>query len=593
MDSWKEIAVYLNRDVRTVQRWEKREGLPVHRHQHDRLGSIFAYKEEIDRWWEERSTSPAVDTVISEEPEAAEGLPVPTEAAVAPAEVSTPEQAAPQPAEKNYKLAYLALAVGVLIVAALAFWYSKHNNAVGAKSTFTVAVLPFANLSEDNAQEYLSDGITEELSTQLGRLHSTQLRVISAGSSLTYKKTSKTLKQIARELGVNYLVQGSVRRAGDRVRISAHLLRAEDESHVWDESYDRSEKDLISLQVEVAEAIARGINVTLSARPQSFPAANAQAYEAYLKGRYLWNKRTPEDLNRAIGFFRQATALDPKYAPAYVGIADCYALLGSAELGAIPPKQAMPLAREAANKALTLAPEFAEAHASYAHIKLVYEWDFAGAEQEFERALTLNPGYATAHQWHALLLNSLGRHTEAIAEIREAQKLDPISPANRTALAEAYYFAHDYEAALHESRNALELSPDFILARVNLGRAYERLGRYDDAISEFQKASATSGGAPALLALVAHAYATKGDKKQALELVKTIGQTQQKGAYVSPLYLAAIYAALHDTDTAIKQLQSAVEERCEYVIYLNQEPMAEQVKHDPRFEGIKKSISLQ
>jgi len=590
MDSWKEIAVYLNRDVRTVQRWEKREGLPVHRHQHDRLGSIFAYKSEIDEWWKQRSISPPAAEVDSgDEIELSEGASEPLDSEAAP-EIVAPGPANFQRSSRSWQI-MLVVAIVIVGTAALIVWHSRETRAAENR-TFSVAVLPFSNLSDDNSQEYLSDGITEELSTQLGRLHSPRLRVISSGSSLTYKNTPKTLKQIAGELKLDYIVQGSVRRSGDRVRISAHLVRAEDESHVWDESFDRNVKDLISLQVDVAEAIARGIDVTLTGRPESFPTSNVDAYEAYLKGRYLWNKRTPADLNRAILFFQQATSLDPNYAPAYVGIADSYALLGSAEWGAMPPKQAMPVALQAATKALELAPGLAEAHASYAYIKLIYGWDFTGAEQEFKRAIELNPGYATAHQWHALLLNAQGRSEEAIAEIREAQKLDPVSPANRTALAEAYYFAHNYEAALRESKTALELSPDFILAHVNMGRAYEQLGQYDAAIAEFERASTLSGGAPSVLALVAHAYAGKGDAPKALALIKTIEQIQRKGVYVSPLYLAAIYMAMRNPDEAIRLLNAALNERCEYLIYLNQEPMADPLRKDPRFAEVKHSVGL-
>ena len=590
MESWKEIAAYLNRDVRTVQRWEKREGLPVHRHQHDRLGSIFAFKSEIDEWWQRRSTSPTIES-DAEEVEPVEDSDIP-EPEVAPAATSASAEVRPSHQMRRGSRLLIVSALILLCGAALWIWYSKQKHRSQANGTQSVAVLPFANLSNDPSQEYFSDGITEELATQLGRLHSPRLRVISSGSSLAFKSTPKTPKQIAKELGVNYLVMGSVRRADNRIRISAHLVRAEDESHIWDESFDRSVRDLISLQVDVAEAIARGIDVSLTQPPESFPTSSVEAYEAYLKGRYLWNKRTPQDLNQAIVFFQKATTLDPSYAPAFVGIADCYALLGSAEMGTMPPKQAMPIARAAAIKALSLAPGLSEAHASLAHILLIYDWDFVGAGQEFKRAIALNPGYATAHQWHALLLSSMGRPEEAIAEIREAQKLDPVSPANKTALAEAYYFAHNYKLAEQESLSALELSPEFILGRVNLGRAYEQQGRYDEAIEEFEKANKLSGGAPATISLVAHAYASKGDKVRALQLVDAIKQIGQKGVYVSPLYLAAVYTAMHDSTAGIKQLQAAVEERCEYMIYLNQEPMADYVRQDPRFAQLKKSIGL-
>jgi TolB-like protein/tetratricopeptide (TPR) repeat protein len=591
LESWKEIAAYLGRDVRTVQRWEKSEGLPVHRHLHEKQGSVYAFKAEVDQW---RSTRD-----VSALPEYENGTVALSETAPV-----VPPEMAPTPVIAKFPLWAIALLIAAVVLAAGSAYFVWRGSRLPVAVTATpqpqdkpamIAVLPFENLSGDPAQEYFSDGMTEELIVQIGRLHADGLDAISVGSAMAFKNRQAPIAQAAKELGATYVVQGSVRRSGELVRVSAHLVRTRDNAHLWDESYDRDLRDVLGLQKEVAETIAHGISTNLGQQAQHVtPSIDPRAYEAYLKGRYFWNKRTPDDLNKAVAEFQEATRIEPTYAPAYVGLADSYALLGSAEMGERPPREAMPLAQKAATRALKLDPQLAEAHASLAHIKLIYEWDTEGSEKEFQRAIELNPAYATAHQWYALLLNAAGRSEEALKELQRARSLDPLSPAVRSALAEAYYFARRYDKAEAESRSALELDPNFVLGLLNLGRAQEQQGRMNEAIVTFDRARTLTGKGPAMTMFLADAYARKGEQAAAKELLGYLLQLRQgKKVYVPALYIASLNAALGNHDQAFRYMQEALAERCEYLIYLRREPMSDGLRGDPRFARLIQSTAEQ
>jgi TolB-like protein/Tfp pilus assembly protein PilF len=451
-----------------------------------------------------------------------------------------------------------------------------------------ILVLPFANLSGDPSQEYFSDGVTEELITSLGR-QSNGMHVTSLGSSLAYKGSTKTPREIGKELKVDYVVTGSVRRSGDRVRVSAHLMRTRDEAHLWDDSYDREITDILGLQSDVAAAITEGIRFHLLPRPRRLaPRVNAAAYEAYLKGRFFWNKRSPESTQQAISYFQQSIADDANYAPAYVGLADCYLLLGSAQMGALAPSAAMPQAKAAITKALQIDPDLAEAHASLGHIKLIFDWDIAGSEAEFRRAIELNPGYATAHQWYALYFNATGRTDEALQQLKIAEELDPLSPIVEVAIADSYYFARQYDKSEKAANQSLELNPDYVLAYLLLGRALVQQHKYDGALDAFHRGWELSGHAPALSAFLGYAYAGKGDEAQARKVVSDLVAQAAKpnGAYISSLYIATVYTGLRDLDQAFLYLNKAADERCEYLIYLQREPMADMLRSDPRLEDL-------
>jgi TolB-like protein/Tfp pilus assembly protein PilF len=600
LESWKEIAAYLDRDVRTVQRWEKTEGLPVHRHLHDKLGSVFALRAEVDAWLSGRSLPPAngLRHDLEEERNGQPGSGAGEEEAVAPAELQ-PEGMetglATSPVQRVSRRSWPGLLVlwSLLGILLLAGAWTLVRRLGRSRPGPAVAVLPFVNLGEEKNQEFFSDGFAEELITQLGQQPGEGARVVALRSALGYRNTTKRPRQIARELGVDYLLEGTVRRVGDRVRVTAHLVRGYDETHIWDHSYDRDVRDVLVLQRDVADAIAGGINLRLDpgrAHPRS---VKPEAYATYLKGRFFWNKRTPQDLYKALEQFQLAARLDPSFAPTHVGIADCYALLGSAEMGAMAPKEAMPLAKQAVTAALKLDPALAEAHASLGHIRLIYEWDWDGAEEAFRRAIELNPGYATAHQWYALYLNARGRSEDALEELRKAEALDPLSPAVKSAVAEAHYFARRYGEAAAASQKALELDPNFILGYLNLGRALEMQGRFDEAITALRQGWELSGRAPGMTLFLGHAYAAKGEHRKAEEMLELLRHPPKSGGqppYVPALFLAGIQGGLGDREGELQSLQKALDERCEYLIYLEREPMADPIRKDPRFKALLKAV---
>lgn len=410
LDSWKEIAAYLRYSERTVRRWES-EGLPVHRHPHSKKATIFAYKPDIDAWW--RDGHERLARVSSET------------SAASPFFVAFLSH-------WRSPLSLTVLALFLSLPAARYFWRSRiqvpeRSPAVARSHIESIAVLPLQNFSADHQQEYLADGITEELISTLAKIGS--LKVISRTSAMHYKDTNKTLPEIARELKVDTIVEGSVQRVGQRLKITAQLIRAANEQHLWAEEYERDSGDVLVLESEVARDIANEVKARLTPaerkRLASARRVDPEAHEAYLKGRFHWNKRTESELRKAIGFFEQAITKDAQYAAAYAGLADCNSLL--AYYGFTPENEGYSQAKTAARKALELDESLAEAHTSLAFIKTFYDWDWAGAEAESRRAIELNPSYATAHQWYGDALLQMGRVVGAIAEEERALELDPLS----------------------------------------------------------------------------------------------------------------------------------------------------------------------
>jgi TolB-like protein/DNA-binding winged helix-turn-helix (wHTH) protein len=358
----------------------------------------------------------------------------------------------------------ISVFVMVLLIACLAAWKLYFSNRPPAVIR-SLAVLPLESLSNDASQDYFADGMTDELITDLGQISA--LRVISRTSVMTYKHARKPLPQIARELNVDAVLEGTVLRSGDQLRITAQLIEAATDKHLWAQSYDGELRNALSLQNKVAKAIADQIRINLNPQEQaalkSVRVVDAEAYESYLKGRYFWNKRTAEGLKAALNYFNQAIAKDPKYAPAYSGLADTYALLADWEYGVMTPKEALPKAKAAAIKALELDSTLGEAHTSLAFCLDVFDWDLDSAGKEYQRAIELNPGYATAHQWYASHLIVLGRNDEAIAEMRKAESLDPLSLIISADLADFLVVAHAYDESIRESRKTIEMDPNFAL----------------------------------------------------------------------------------------------------------------------------------
>ncbi len=388
----------------------------------------------------------------------------------------------------------------------------------------SLAVLPLENLSGDASQDYFSDGMTDELITELGQI--SELRVISRTSVMTYKGAHKSLPQIARDLNVDSVVEGTVLRSGNKVRITAQLILAAADKHLWAQSYEGPLGDTLALQKQVARSIAEQIRIELTPHEQAVlknvKRVNPDAYEAYLKGRYFWNKRTEDGLKKASDYFNQAIEKDPNYAQAYAGLADSYALLGDWEYGVLAPKEAYPRAKAAATKALELDSNLGEAHISLAFCLDGFDWDWESAGREFRRGVELSPGYATGHQWYAWHLAALGRNDEAIAELKKAESLDPLSLIIGADLAEELLIAHRYDEAIKQSRKTMAMDPFFAVAHYELGQAFVQKQMYKEAIAELQKAIELSAGSTTYTSNLAYAYAVSGMRNEAAKILNDL-----------------------------------------------------------------------
>ena len=433
--------------------------------------------------------------------------------------------------------------------------------------------------------------MTEALITDLAKIGA--LRVISRTSAMRFKGTDKPLPEIARELNVEAVVAGSVLRAGDRVRITAQLIHAATDTHLWAESYERDLREVLTLQSEVARTIVQEVQIKLTAQDQarlsSSRRVNPQAYEAYLKGRYSWNKRTEEGLKKGIEFFHQAIEKDPTYALAYTGLADSYNILG--QWGGLAPRESFPLAKAAALKALEMGEGLAEAHCSLAYVSLFYDWDLEKAAREFRRAIDLNPNYAIAHCWYGDCLAAMARPEEALREFRRAQDYDPLSLVINAAGAWALYLGHRYDEAIEHLLKANELDPNFVLTHLWLGQAYEQKGRHEEAIAEFHRAVALSGRGPVTVAALAHAYAVASRQGEVEKLLEEL-KAESKRRYVSSFLFAEIYAALGDKTLAFEALEKAREERYPHMVIFEVWPKFAPLRADPRFADLLGRLGL-
>lgn len=459
----------------------------------------------------------------------------------------------------------------------------------------SLAVLPLENLSRDPDQEYFADGMTDELITQLAKISS--LRVISRTSVMRYKATQKPLPEIARELNVDAVVEGTVLRSAERVRVNAQVIQANPERHLWAERYDRPLGDVVNLQGELAREIAQAIRIKLTPQEQTrladLPAVNREAYEAFLKGRYFWSKRTEETTKKAIEYFQQATEKDPHYALAFTGIADSYIslALGEALQEVLPPKEAFPKARAAVDRALEIDETLAEARASLGHIKFQYDRDWSGAEKEFQRAIEVNPNYANAHQWYALQLMWMGRLDEALNQVKRAQELDPLALVINANVGFILAGAQRYDQAVEQCHKTLEMDPNFALAHFRLGQIYILKGTYAEAIPELHKAIALSGGSPRASAELGLAYAGLGKRSEALKLISGLKELSKR-RYVSPFDFAVIYGGLGDKDRTLEWLEKAYAERSTSLNLLKMSPAFVNLQSEPRFTELVRRIGL-
>jgi TolB-like protein/DNA-binding winged helix-turn-helix (wHTH) protein/Flp pilus assembly protein TadD len=482
--------------------------------------------------------------------------------------------------------------ISALVVFSVALVLYRSSSAKGAKQLpiSSLAVLPLTNLSGDPTQEYLADGMTEALIGRLSEIHN--LRVISRTSVTRFKDTHLSVPEIARTLQVDAIVEGSVIRDGSRIRVHAQLIRAATDEHFWSEAYDRELRDVLSLQSDVAQSIARRVEVTITgvehARLSSARAVDPEAYEAYLKGRYYWNKRTAESMPKAALYFEQAISRDPGYGAAYSGLADCNS--GLAWHGFVSPAEVLPKAYAAAQKAVEIDPQSAEAHASLALV-LDHKWDWAEAEVEFKRALELNPQYANAHHWYGDYLSIQGRHEEALVEAKRALELDPLNLMIGTWVGLRYYLARRYDGAIEQSENTVDLDPSFAAAHLVLGKSYVQQGKHGKGLDELQKAADLSGGSPLYVAQIGVSLALAGERAEALRVIRELQDASSK-RYVSSYGVAQIYAALNDKEQTYKWLGTAYHDRAVWMSYLAVDPVFDSIRSEDRFQDLLRRAGL-
>jgi len=593
LDSWGEIASYLGREVRTVQRWEQTEDLPVHRHEHKKKSTVYAYAGELDAWIKQRQPKddPEADAAFVPEPD----VDAPPEKENGDAKLSnrTPLPPTPSPAHpvpsKGKRVAIAAVVMMAFVAVAYRI-YRKYQDPALTHDTVRLVVLPFVNLSGDPNQNYLSAGLTDVITTQLGRLDPRHLRVIAPTSASVM--SGKPIGEIRQALNVQYVLEGSVQRVANQIRIDVRLIQASDEAQAGADSFTRDLSDFLQVESEVSESVARKMVSTL---PGASPAESSSAAkhlgtvsveaatkssDAFLKGEILWTNR--ENLKKSIELFEEAIHENPYNAQAYAGLASATAIIGQVPNDGIPPQEAEPKARDAAQRALQLDPRLVEAHAVLGNVAMSYDWDLKAAENELRLSIDLNPNYPTAHNWYAHLLMVEGRFDEALAESRLGVELEPATPFFHVVRAEILYNARKYDQAIQEATSVLKDHPDFVLASYWLGSAYREKKMYPEAIATFERARKMTGDLPFMVMAYGQAQAVAGNTAEAKKALAILTK-MQKTTFVPDIYPAAIYVALGEKDHAFQLLDSAYQQRVDRLVYFGVEPMADPIRSDPRF----------
>lgn len=550
LESWKEIAAYLGREVRTVQLWEKSEGLPIHRHQHARQGSVYAFKSELDAWRGARKNSPV---------------------------------AAPPPDRRRWIMWAAAV---LLVILAAGFGISRMRTPPGDVPN-SIAVLPFLDLSPQKDSEYFTDGLTEELIDALSRIPN--VRVVARTSSFAFKGQNTDIREIGRKLNVTGVIEGSVRKSGEKLRITAQLNRVADGYHLWSRTYDRQLRDVFAVQREISEAIASELRVSQGhPLPRREPTKDVEAYRLYQEGRYFFNKfEVPESNYKAIARYREAIARDPGFAAAYAGMADAYSYL--AENFAAAPREVMPKAKEAAEKALELDDSSTEAHSSLGIVKLDYERDVEGGQREFLRAMQLSPGFGWARHWYAHSLEAQNRVEDALREMRASLELDPLSVPIRWDVASELIILKRYDEALHSLNDAHDLFPDVPIFGAMIVFANRRKGDDDAARAAVVSLKKQPGLAndPMFLGVFAEQAARDGHIAEARAMLAQLEQ-MRKTRYIEPFLAIEACLALRDRQQLFLWLDRADEERSSFFVYLRpysqywgltQEELAEFERH--------------
>jgi TolB-like protein/Flp pilus assembly protein TadD len=567
LESWKEIAAYLGRDVTTVRRWEKGEGLPVHRHLHNKLGSVYAFTTELDAWRNNRAPAAATDAPDTPPP-------VPESVRLG----------------RHGRMAAVLAAI-TLILAAGVIWLVRERTAKSTASLAirSLAVLPLANFSGNSEQDYLSDGMTEALTAQLSTIRG--LRVISRTSTMQLKGTRKSVPAIGKELNVDAVIEGSVLRSGDKVRVTVQLIRAATDEHLWAATYDRELRDILVLQSDVAQGIARHVEAAVAGAQNLAVAPRTVApevYEAYLKGRFALTKGNRASLDEALAFFAAAINADSAFAPAYVGVAATQEQLGTVFFG-VPPGDSRPKVIEAARKALELDPQLAEARVLLANA-LQRDWHWEEAETEYRRAIELSPSDAGAYAGLAYWLVCQGRSDEALAWARRAQEMDPLT-FNSIDVSGILFYSRRYEEAIRESRRNLTTNPNDPLALWSLGFALVGAEQFDDAIHTLEKAASLSDRSPAVLGVLARAYAHGGRRAEAVQVVDELQRRGRKDYVPAAAFLNA-YLGLGDKEKAFVWLERAAQERSNIMQYLKVHPFFDLLRGDPRFADYLRRTNL-
>jgi TolB-like protein/DNA-binding winged helix-turn-helix (wHTH) protein/Tfp pilus assembly protein PilF len=528
---------------------------------------------------------------------AAAPAPDPAPAVELPVPQAAIEVPARQPARilmRRWAVLFIALAALGGSVAGYFRWTHSPIGSPPANARPLLAVLPFENLTGDAAQDYFSDGMTEEMIAQLGRVDPDHLGVIARTSVMHYKHSDEQVDQIGRELGAEYVLEGSVRRDSDKVRISAQLIETKDQARIWARQYDRELSGLLALQSEIAQEAADEILLALGERKAPVTASTTlqvpklyEAYDLYLKGRFFWNKRTPQGFGQAVKCFNRAIEKDPGYAPAYAGLADTYAVMG--EYGSAPLNEIIPKARAAALKALDLDEKLAEAHASLALIAQNYDWDWQTADKEFRRAIVLDPNYATGHHWYAEHLALLGRFAEAFPEMQRARQLDPLSLIIRADNAAFLYFSRQYDLAIAEFRAVMEMDPDFPRVHMIVG-AYVQQGRFAEALADIENWRRSDSHTYWTWTMEAYVHARAGQPAQAQRALQQLRSMDQRT--IDPFAMSAPYVGLGDKDQAFARLDKAIVNHSPGLTAIKVDPTFDPLRSDPRFQLLLVQVGL-
>lgn len=579
LDSWKEIAAYLKREPRTVQRWEKKEGLPVHRHHHEQQATVYAFRSEIDVWWTQRRGR------LEHEVEAAEGV-----EPVAEVEIVRSEPRPTPTGRDKVILAVAILAVLALVVYSLRAWLPSLTGRAPGK--IMLAVVPFENLSGDPGQKFFSNGITEDIITELGRLEPERLGVIARTTVMDPNLQGISVRELGRRLKVQYVLEGSCRRMGDNVRITAQLIQVSDQTHLWADSFDvtRPLTDALDIQKEVAVKVANSLRLELlpaqvNRLTLSAP-VNPLAYEAYTRGRHVWNQRTEDSLRRGMAYLQEAIAIDPHFSLAHAGLADQYISLGF--YSAMAPADAYPKAKQAAERALELDSALAEAHASLGAVMADYEWNWPAAEREFKKAIELNPSYAVAHQWYSQYLAFMGRFDEAWQQAETARQLDPVGLVVNSDVASQYYYQRQFDKAIEHCQEILRQTPDYPLALMWIGLAQLQKNDLQQAIASFARAR---GAGNLFVALLGMAYGRAGRREDARRVLEEL-TTLSKKRFVSAAYFSLVYIGLEDKEQAIQWMEKAYQERSPLLARLKVDPVVDSLRDDPRFQDLMRRVGL-